>query len=407
MIKFQSNKTTSIIGIFIAVLLVLLYRRYDTFSNPQLWAEDGVVFLQQYHDTGLKSIITPYAGYLHLIPRLVTALFGLLSLNLLYLPAFFNASCFIIIFLLALRFWSSAGQMGLQHRVAYAVMFLLVPVGTEMFMNITNIIWFTSLFLVDFLIIGYKHYEQSRYKVLTCLLIFIISLTGPFSLLLSPLVVFVIFLERKTIRFQQLVPLVIILLCGCIQVLCIKFTANGVSRVAPGGVAEPLHLVKLIKYNISDLIFLRSGMLPDMPERLKTIISLLVFMVIGFFIYRNYTKINLERKYLLILAPVVFLGSFIVAFWPMETIALAFGCPRYYFVPYTCIAWLFLIGLDKQLQIKDVILYLCFFLLHSRSMRSSLPDKEWKKQVVEYQNGVRTEININPEGWKVNLQNKK
>jgi ribosomal protein L21E len=33
-------------------------------------------------------------------------------------------------------------------------------------------------------------------------------------------------------------------------------------------------------------------------------------------------------------------------------------------------------------------------------MRGALPDKEWKKQVKEYQNGQRTQIEINPEGWQ-------
>ena len=58
-----------ILSVFAIVLVVLIFRRFDGFVNPQLWAEDGTVFLQQYTDIGAKSIITPYAGYLHTIPR--------------------------------------------------------------------------------------------------------------------------------------------------------------------------------------------------------------------------------------------------------------------------------------------------------------------------------------------------
>lgn len=42
-----------------------------------LWAEDGDVFLQQLRDDGLAAtLLRPYAGYLHLLPRLLVAAVG-------------------------------------------------------------------------------------------------------------------------------------------------------------------------------------------------------------------------------------------------------------------------------------------------------------------------------------------
>lgn len=38
-----------------------------------LWAEDGTVFVQGAYEHGLSAFITPYVGYLHLVPRLIAA----------------------------------------------------------------------------------------------------------------------------------------------------------------------------------------------------------------------------------------------------------------------------------------------------------------------------------------------
>lgn len=396
----QNQKKTSILAVFIIVILILMFRRFDGFTNPQLWAEDGTVFLQQYTEMGVKSLITPYAGYLHTIPRLIVFCFGLLSINLIYIPLLYSITCVVFMLLLAYRFLKSADELSLQNKVLFATVFLYVPLGTEIFMNVTNLIWFTALYMVDFLLVGYKQYESSRYKLTIAVALFVVALTGPFSLLLSPIIVLIILLERKTISFKQLTPMILIMIGGVIQLICIKTSGNGISRAISGN-PEKYHLLKLIELNIGDLAFASKGLWPEMGSGLKTIISMLLFGGLLYLIGRAYVKINLQRKYILIAAPIVFLGSFVVSFWPMETIALAFGCPRYYFVPYVCIAWIFVIGLDKTIVAKDIAIYGFYFLLHAKSMRGALPDKEWKKQVTEYQNGQRTQIDINPDGWKL------
>ncbi len=42
--------------------------------SPALFAEDGQIFLTEAHNNGIEAIITPYAGYLHVIPRIIAAL---------------------------------------------------------------------------------------------------------------------------------------------------------------------------------------------------------------------------------------------------------------------------------------------------------------------------------------------
>lgn len=42
-------------------------------SDPALFAEDGQIFLAEAHNNGVSAVLAPYAGYLHLIPRLIAA----------------------------------------------------------------------------------------------------------------------------------------------------------------------------------------------------------------------------------------------------------------------------------------------------------------------------------------------
>ncbi|CCQ14414.1 putative uncharacterized protein [Rhodococcus sp. AW25M09] len=62
--------------LFIAAIAAALFvlRGLPRMRSPALFAEDGQIFLAEAHNDGIAAIITPYAGYLHVIPRLVAAL---------------------------------------------------------------------------------------------------------------------------------------------------------------------------------------------------------------------------------------------------------------------------------------------------------------------------------------------
>ena len=57
--------------LWLACAAVLFARRPDLLTNPQLYAEDGVIFFRDAALNGLASLFAPYAGYHHLVPRAV------------------------------------------------------------------------------------------------------------------------------------------------------------------------------------------------------------------------------------------------------------------------------------------------------------------------------------------------
>src|SRR5688572_3170777 len=60
--------------VVITALLIYITRRPDLWSTPQLWSEDGTTFFFDAATKGWASWPTPYAGYLHLVPRTIACL---------------------------------------------------------------------------------------------------------------------------------------------------------------------------------------------------------------------------------------------------------------------------------------------------------------------------------------------
>lgn len=73
----KDSRLVSIV-IFCLAFLIFSLRRPDILTNPNLWAEDGVFWLQDAYNNGfLKSMLNPENGYFQTISRLV---FGVSSL---------------------------------------------------------------------------------------------------------------------------------------------------------------------------------------------------------------------------------------------------------------------------------------------------------------------------------------
>jgi len=401
----QPNKSRDVTLIFLIVLGVLLFRRFDAFTNPQLWAEDYPIFFFQYSQMGLKSLITPYAGYMHFVPRLIAILFGALRVNYLYIPLCYNYSAFLITFFIALNTWRTSSSLNIKHRIFYATSFLFLPVASDIFMNITNIIWITGLYQVNFLFTRNDN-NTGKWWYLNLVVIFIISLTGPFSALLSPLVLVIMLLERKELTLKKILPLSLILIGGVIQVISIKFLDPNFYRGQPGP-PEQYHLLRLITNNMSEMLFLKYDFMRWLSPSIAMVVSLLSFMVFSYVFIRGYIKTDNKRKYILLVYAIIVLAAFIKAYWPNESKVLALDNARYYFIPFACIGWLIILSFDKTIKPAYIGVYLIFFIAHHRSIRMSFTDKHWKTQILEYYDGKRQEIDVNPDGWHFALPDKK
>jgi hypothetical protein len=67
----RALSANSIWWVVIACAVLLALRKPWALHTPQLWAEDGSIFLTQDEQMGVRAWWEPYNGYLHLLPRLI------------------------------------------------------------------------------------------------------------------------------------------------------------------------------------------------------------------------------------------------------------------------------------------------------------------------------------------------
>lgn len=167
------------LGLFALCLAALVVKSPDALYQPQFWAEDGAVFFQQQQAHALPQLFIPYAGYLHLLPRLVAWLAAWAPLA--WAPAIYCLAAFAI---------NAAGAGYFLHRLApwrlawigFAAIFL-TPTSGEIFGNLTSSQWFAQLFLLAACFIPVS--REGRGAALMPLMVLAVALTGPFALLLA------------------------------------------------------------------------------------------------------------------------------------------------------------------------------------------------------------------------------
>ncbi|MDO4231455.1 MAG: hypothetical protein Q4D19_04925 [Lautropia sp.] len=167
-----------------------LYLRVESFSgfpDKFLWAEDGNVFLNQASKEGLSSIFKPSAGYLHLYLRLVTSLSMGMELEL--RPAILFAGWFVAWTLMVVALSRLMRTLGapMLLTASLAALITLQPHNTEVLFNITNAQWMTGPALFFLVTNSFLRTEQEPKDSSgpECLLILLLSLTGPFSIILA------------------------------------------------------------------------------------------------------------------------------------------------------------------------------------------------------------------------------
>src|SRR5258705_12552214 len=126
------------------IFLLLVLRRPDAVTNPQFWAEDGVIFFfGQIAHTGLGALVVPYAGYLHIVPRLVAAFAALFPGS--STPLIFNLFAFVIAAFCCSLFSLNWYRRLLQSdwlRVVVCVLIATAIQADELVGTITNAHWF-------------------------------------------------------------------------------------------------------------------------------------------------------------------------------------------------------------------------------------------------------------------------
>jgi hypothetical protein len=199
---------------FLIALAIIWARGFSRLTHGYLWAEDATIFLSQIRSMRYVSFVTSYAGYLHLLPRLI-AFLQWKTTNIEQAPIFFVYSC---LFLTALSsaYIASAVRLRPIASIFFAMAPVISPQNGEVLLTITNLQWvlFPSLLVLlwQSLIIFDDNCYWLKSVSVVCL-----ALTGPFGVIILPAVLVIAFWNRKSLHRPQVTVLIAFVISVLIQ----------------------------------------------------------------------------------------------------------------------------------------------------------------------------------------------
>lgn len=180
----QSPQARLTLPALAALAPLFFLRKPHALTTPQLWAEDGSIFLVQAEVLGARAFTEHYMGYLHTLPRIVAAIAPRL-LDPAWWPLFYNGVAFGVWLLVASRIFSP--RLALPGKPWLVLALVAVPHSGEVMFNITNLQWITALALALQPMLAPPRTDGERRIDLVVLAL--LGLTGPFAVVLFPLYV--------------------------------------------------------------------------------------------------------------------------------------------------------------------------------------------------------------------------
>jgi len=326
--KLNRNPQLSII-VVLGLIFVFLKLKGFNVSNT-LWAEDGRVFINQAREYGIYSIWEPYAGYFHVYPRLIAWISYFFDLPLTPIVFFIGwiLAYTSLIYIAANR----ALNLGLSATHATLISILLVaqPHSGEAFFNLTNAQWFTGAALAIYLLIPVKDTSS----ILEKLIVFIASLTGPFALLLTP-VLFVQLIVYKDWKSRKFIY-VTVLVAATIQLVAILLS----SRLGKNGFDTNITHWLTVIYTF--FTFGKKSLIPQLAALFFWVTTIWAFvLVLPTELLKNvrqrYEAIEITSLVLVMSAGVFFLAGLVAAKTPIQDMSPIGSGARYFFIPYVLI----------------------------------------------------------------------
>jgi hypothetical protein len=160
--------------IAVAVMAIIALRKYDSVTHPQFWAEDGAMFFIEAERTTHWLLLSPYQGYLHLIPRFIAVLGR--NIPLIWAPALYTWAP--LLFTGALAWGIQSPRVPLPGKAAAALAVALVPHTGEVYFTTCNLQWILAIGLFALAIIDDPSSWPQRFGDILSLAV--LGLTGPF-----------------------------------------------------------------------------------------------------------------------------------------------------------------------------------------------------------------------------------
>ena len=378
------------------MVLLLFLRRPDAFLQPQFWAEDGTIFFRQQYLLGWQAIIQPYAGYLHLAPRLAAWLAaGVAGPEL--APFLYNAFALGLTLFVGYSVFNE--RLVLPLKFALALSIVLVPHRAgEVFMTITNIQWILALYLITVFCrteVWVNKKLGCKFRISEAIAVSLCGLTGPFGVMLTAIILFRVAATGRWVRRD----LFLVLLATTLIQLVFMMQRSAAESADAFGLRQ---LMIIIGRRLFAGVFIPRGGDLVPPE----ILCVCVFVLLCFLLYagRRYSLFTFLTLGLSVAVVAATLNKF---GWDLNQLYSFSGGPRYFFIPTVAYAWVLLVSINHLQRIGKVLVGCLLTAMLATSALNGfraapLLDLHWYRyaSLIGRQN---VKIPINPIGWEIDL----
>ncbi len=176
--------------------------------KAQFWAEDGAVFFADQLKFGFfRALSSTYAGYYHVLPRIIAGAASVLPAQ--YVPLAYNLAALLLASLCCGLFaWPICRHLIPSDALRIAACFVMASAayaGDEVIGNITNIQWF--LLIAAVILTAFQETasaKPARVNFCVALAGLLIALSAPLALILSPWLIWQIFRKKGLARLPAL-----------------------------------------------------------------------------------------------------------------------------------------------------------------------------------------------------------
>jgi hypothetical protein len=408
------------------IALVFFIRKPDALHTPQLWAEDGSIFLTQNDQFGPAALAMPYAGYLHTLPRLIAFVTAKIS-DPAWWPHVYNCAAFGLWLAAAARFFGPRFAH-LPGRPWLALAFVAVPHSGEVFFNVTNLQWLTALVLVQQLLAAPP--AHLRQRISDCLILAVIALTGPFGIAFLPLFFVQALFSAASSPRNPPAPS---------GVTLSRYKAAGRALLSPAARPALLAFATVLVCAAIQAWFVRNGPRFDYqsaPFELGPTLVVLARRLIVWPLLGRDLALHLSPAIIASIGVPLLLA---LAFWALRrdplrrtrvVLLAAFGLitlaavyrtrpdtwaadnldygDRYFYIPRVLLAWLLILEFHTKASLaRNLARLACLTATVVHLPTFSLPapkNYQWSQHVDPIRRGVRANIPTLPEGWTLEYQ---
>ncbi len=394
---FKNPRLTPTVLAAFAILLFL--RKPYALLVPQLYAEDGTIFLAQNDLLGLRAFLEPYMGYLHTLPRLIAWTASHL-LDPAWWPSFYNVTAFLLWLAVIARTFSPRLPLPPALRPWLALAFFLGPQTGEVLFSITNLQWVVAFLLIEQAFLTAPTTTVQRITDLALLVL--LGLTGPFIIALGPLLAWRWWRDTPSSRLKLSAFNVQLL---ALASLCAALQAYFILRPGPRFVFPPFEAARFFEVVGQHLLVwpvLGDHLARQLAPPLLTVLGIVPVLTLLAWSLRPHARrllrAQLVAAFLLMMAAGVYRAR--PDTWNLDN--LVFG-DRYFYLPRVLLAWLLILEFDAAQRPVRWLAHataLAIAVVHLKSYSlPAEPNYKWTDHVDPIRRGVPANIPTLPEGW--------